>query len=126
MGPMKTNKEALKKVPKLMVHELIQEFEEFVGALKEIEQLSGADQEKRQAFIQQANKAQNRLRAQFTQAAKAFGLTFDEFCEFIGDSNNFEPKDWETLQATKERLSKDMNSTELDKKIKKANKNLKI
>jgi hypothetical protein len=122
---METSKE-VKKVPKLMVHELIHEFEEFVGALKEIQQLSSNNEEKRQEFMQQVNSAQNRLRAQFTRAASSFGLTFEEFCEFIGDSNNFEPKDWEALEATKERLATEMHTPSPDKKITKVNKNLKI
>ena len=110
-------------VPKLMVHELIHEFEEFVGVLKEIHTFSGDSLDKRQTFLRHVGSAQNRLKAHFTRAARSMGMSFEQFCEFIGDSENFEPKDWEAMQTAKESLAKGFSGKTSGKK---ANKNLKI
>ena|SRR5579872_1857965 len=123
---MNTTEEAKKTVPKLMVHELIQEFEEFGSALKEVYTFSRDNTEKRQEFIEKINRSQKRLKSHLTRAASAFGLTFDQFCEFLGDSNNFEPSDWEALEATKKRISTNTTNSEPAKKARKSNKNLKI
>src|SRR5579872_2075256 len=87
---MNATEESKKTIPTLMVHELIREFEEFGSALKDVHVLSGDNSEKRQEFLQKLIHSQNRLKSNFTRAASTFGLTFDQFCEFLGDSNNFE------------------------------------
>ncbi len=107
-------------IPKLMVQELIHEFEEFAGVLKEIDTFSESSTEKRQDFLRHLSNAQDRIESHFKKRARSFGLSCEQFCELIGDSKNYEPKDWEALQAVKN------GHGASSQKEKKSSKNLKI
>jgi hypothetical protein len=108
-------------IPKSMAQELIHEFEVFAGILKGIDTFSEAPTEKRKDFLRHVSNGQNRIEAHFKKTARSFGLSCEQFCELIGDSKNYEPEDWEALQAVKN--GNRMASTQKEKK---ASKNLKI
>jgi hypothetical protein len=118
--------EAKNKAPNLMVHELIQEFEEFAGALNHLQTYKGDDQEKLQIFMRKMSDSHDRLRTYFMRVAASYGMTFDQFCEFINNANNFAPTDWEEIQATKKELVESLNLPKPKGKGKKLNKNMKI
>src|SRR5579872_3362079 len=118
--------DAKRKAPNLMVHQLIQEFEEFAVSLHQLQSYKGDDQELHQTFMKKMSDSHDRLRAYFLRVAGSYGMTFDQFCEFIGNPNNFDPKDWEEIQATKQHLSDELKLPRDEAKSKKLNKNLKI
>jgi hypothetical protein len=109
-----------------MVHELIQEFEEFAGTLNQLQTNQESDEEKLQNFMKKMSASHERLSAYFMRVAASFGMTVEQFSEFIGNSNNFDPKDWEEIEATKKQLSEQLKLPKADSKNKKMNKNLKI
>ena len=118
--------DAKRQAPNLMVHELIQEFEEFASALNQLQTYKGDDEAKLQNFMQKMSSSHDRLSSYFMRVAASFGMTVDQFGEFIGNSNNFDPKDWEEIQATKKVLAESLNLPKPNAKAKKINKNLKI
>lgn len=118
--------DAKRQAPNLMVHELIQEFEEFAAALNQLQTYKGDDEARLQNFMQKMSSSHDRLSSYFMRVAASFGMTVDQFAEFIGNSNNFDPKDWDEIQATKRELAESLNLPKANAKTKKINKNLKI
>ncbi len=114
-----------KKAPNLMIYELIQEFEEFAATVAQVRTLKGESDKERQACIEKMTRSQDRLKSYFMRVSASYGMTFDQFCEFIGNSNNFAPTDWEEIQSTKKQLEASFDMP-AKKKGQKVNKNLKI
>jgi hypothetical protein len=115
-----------RKAPTLMVHELIQEFEEFIATVSKTRAQKGVSEADRQEYIDKMGRSYDRLKSYFLRVAASYGMTFDQFCEFINNSNNFAPADWEEIQNTKKQLEAKLNLSAAEKKAKKPNKNLKI
>jgi hypothetical protein len=126
MNTKKLIEDAKRQAPNLMVHELIQEFEEFAGTLNQLQTNQENDEEKLQNFMKKMSASYERLSAYFMRVAASFGMTVDQFSDFIGNPNNFDPKDWEEIEATKKQLSEQLKLPKADTKNKKMNKNLKI
>jgi hypothetical protein len=115
-----------KKAPNLMVYELIQEFEEFASSVSHIRSQKGDSDEDLRIYMEKMGRSHDRLKTYFLKVAASYGMTFDQFCEFINNSNNFAPADWEEIQNTKKQLEASFNLPPAEKKGKKPNKNLKI
>ncbi len=126
MNTKKIIEDAKRQAPNLMVHELIEEFEEFASTLNQLQSDKENDEEKLQSFMKKMSASHERLSSYFMRVAASFGMTVDHFSEFLRNPSNFDPKDWEEIEATKKQLSEQLKLPKADTKNKKMNKNLKI
>lgn len=115
-----------KKAPNLMIYELIKEFEEFATTVSQIRALKGDSEAEHASYIQKMGRSHDRLKSYFMRVSASYGMSFEQFCEFINNSSNFAPTDWEEIQNTKKQLEATLSLPGADKKAKKINKNLKI
>jgi hypothetical protein len=113
------------KAPSAAVFDLIKEFEGFAANIVELAGKTG-DEAEFQAFMQELSQSHERLKAQFTRTAASYGMTFEQFCEYIENSANFAPVDWKEIQGVKEQITKTLNIPEVAHKNNKMNQNIKI
>lgn len=118
---------AKKETPNLLVQDLLEEFQEFAKTLQDLRSFKGGDVEGREFAIQKMNESNDRLRAYFMRVAASFGMTLDQFQEFIGNADHFEPQDWAEIQSTKQHVLANLEAPIPEKKSsKKLNKKERI
>ena len=111
--------EAKKGSPNPIVAELIQHFEDFAGRVSQLpsQKEKGLDE----AFVQKLNDTRDRLRSSFSRVAASFGMTFDQFCAYVDNPQNFAPEKWAEIEEARNQI---LGHFETRKKTK-LNKNIK-
>jgi hypothetical protein len=116
--------EAKKNISGAALSELIQEFEEFTQTLMHLHSLE--DEKQKQLYMEKMGHSHDRLSAYFMRVSASFGMTVEQFSEFVSNPNNFEPSDWEEIQDTKKEILDRFSAQGSKNKNKKTNKTLKI
>lgn len=121
---------ARKEATSPLILELVQEFEEFAQILGKFRSTpEGAGPEEHMAIMKRMSESHDRLQAYFIKVAASYGMTFDQFAQFVGNSSNFEPKAWEEIEKGKKTIAEQLvaQAAPQEKKAKKnLNKNLRI
>ncbi len=115
--------DAKNNAPNLMTKELIQEFEEFAGSLNQFQSAKKGGSEELQALLEKMSASQDRLREYFIKVAASYGMTAEQLTEHVENAGNFNPADWEEIQANKRIIIEGFNIPAVKKR---RNKNTKI
>jgi hypothetical protein len=118
--------EAKKNAPTLIVRELVEEFAQFAGAMEELKVIKNRGDMPHSALLERINETHSKLALSFLRTADSFGMTFEQFCEHIGNPKNFAPNQWAEIQANKKDIETSLGLSTNKTKKSKLNKNLKI
>ncbi|PIS02078.1 MAG: hypothetical protein COT85_08045 [Chlamydiae bacterium CG10_big_fil_rev_8_21_14_0_10_42_34] len=117
--------DAKMKAPSEAVFDLVKEFEQFASNIVQLSCKQG-DEAEFKAYMDQMKESHERLRSQFERAAASYGMTFEQFCEYLETPSNFAPADWKEMQTVKEQIKQTLDVPQTAQKNSKLNKNLKI
>lgn len=113
---------ARKAAPNPVILDVIEQLEGFNRAINELQGLTG---EERVMFMEKMAPIYDELRSRFMRAVASYGMTIEQFEEFLSNPDNFSPADWSEMQSVKMQIIDHFNMGQ-GKQSKKMNQNKKV